>query len=183
MSNDVAIGPKWYALHTYSGHEMKIRQQIEHLATLEGLRAHLKRVVVPQLPEFVTKNGKKKQVMKNFMPGYLLIEMEATKDLMALITKISGVTGFIPDSNSPMPMPADQVKPILDKIDGTEERPKTEVKFAKGDLVRVTQGPFANFTGRVSEVDREKGRLKVEISVFGRSTPVELEAHQVEAGA
>lgn len=176
------LAPKWFALHTYSGHENKVKQQFEHLATLEGLKPHLKRVVVPALPEIQVKGGKKRQVMKNFMPGYLLIHMDEVKELFALATKISGVTGFVPDSNRPEPMPDEQVKKLLQKIDGTEEQaPKTEIKFEAGDSVKVTQGPFANFHGTVSEVDREKGKLKVMISIFGRSTAVELDVMQVEA--
>jgi transcriptional antiterminator NusG len=172
---------KWYALHTYSGHERKVKQQYEHLATLEGLRPYLTRIVVPEIPEIQVKNGKKKQVMKNFMPGYLLVQMEDVKDLFAIAGKISGVTGFVPDSNHPMPMPNHEVERLLQKIDGTEVKPQTEIKFEPGDSVKVNGGPFSNFHGVVSEVDREKGKLKVMISIFGRSTAVELDVGQVEA--
>jgi transcriptional antiterminator NusG len=181
MTAEEARDAQWFALHTYSGHENKVKLQIEHLATIEGLRPYLKRVVVPAVPEVQIRNGKKRQVMKNFMPGYLLIQMEPEKELFGLATKISGVTGFVPNSHTPQPMPEHEVATLLAKIEGTEQKPKTEIKYEVGDAIKVTQGAFAGFQGNVSEVDRDKGKLKVMISILGRSTAVEIDVAQVEA--
>jgi transcriptional antiterminator NusG len=172
--------PLWYALHTYSGHEKKVKTAIEHRATLEGLADSLHDVVLPAQPVVEIRNGKKRNVMKNLMPGYLLINMDEEKQLFNMIAALSSVTGFVPDSNAPTPVSQDEVDRLIGKIEGTEEKPKAEIKYEKGDTVKVKEGPFANFLGTVDEVDKEKGKLKVLVSIFGRPTPVELDVLQVE---
>jgi len=171
---------RWYALHTYSGHENKVKQAIEHRITLEGLGGSLRRVVLPALIVEEIRNGKKRKVSKNLMPGYLLIQMEEDKRLFNLIADTRSVTGFVPDNSAPSAMGDDEVERILSKIEGTEEKPTADIRYEKGDTVKVKEGPFANFLGTVEEVDNERRKLKVLVSIFGRPTPVELDVLHVE---
>ncbi len=171
---------QWYAIHTYSGYEGRVKRDIEHRASIEGLREQLGQVVIPEEKIIEVKDGKKRQSTRNFMPGYVLIEMEALEDLFNLVRKITGVSGFVGTGDQPVALSDDEVKNIQDLIEDKRERPKPEIKFHKGDQVKVIEGPFANFIGTVEEIDHEKARLRVMVSIFGRTTPVELDVLQVE---
>lgn len=171
---------KWYAIHTYSGFENKVKREIEHRASVEGLRDKLGQVVIPEEKVIEVKDGKKKQISRNFMPGYVLVQMEALEDLFGLVRKVTGVSQFVGTGDTPVPLSPEEVQSILDLIEDKRERPKPEIKFQKGDQVKVIEGPFANFIGSVEEIDTEKARLRVMVSIFGRTTPVELDVLQVE---
>lgn len=171
---------QWFAVHTYSGFENKVKLTIEHKAQIEGWKEQVSRVVIPQEPIIEIKSGKKRQVMKNLMPGYVLIEIEPSEELFNMIREIKGVSSFVGDGHKPAPLSNGEVETILNRMEMTADKPKPEMIYQKGDQVKVTEGPFANFVGTVEHIDAEKHRLSVMVSIFGRPTPVELEVLQVE---
>lgn len=171
---------EWFAIHTYSGYENKVKTTIEHRVQVEGFREKVARVVIPAKKYVEIKNGKKHDVMRNIMPGYILIEMEADEEIFSLVQKIQGVSGFLGDAGKPSPLPQSEVDTVLDTIEDRMDRRKTVVAYRVGDQVKVIEGPFANFIGTVEHVDEDKGKLKVMVSIFGRPTSVELDVLQVE---
>ena len=171
---------QWYAVHTYSGFENKVKFSIERLVELEKLAAHVHRIVIPLEPVIELKNGKKHTVMRNLMPGYLLIQIDPLDELFNLIKDIKGVSGFVGAGAKPAPLPQSEVDNILAHMESKADKPKPEITYQKGDQVKVTEGPFANFVGTVDHVDKEKNKLAVMVSIFGRPTPVELDVLQVE---
>ena len=170
----------WYAVHTYSGFENKVKLTIEHKAAVEGWRDQVTRVVIPQEPIIEIKGGKKKQVMRNLMPGYVLVEMESSEELFNLIREVKGVSNFVGDGHKPAPLSQSEVDNILDRVEQTADKPKPDINYSRGDQVKVTEGPFANFVGSIEHIDFEKHKLQVMVSIFGRPTPVELDVLQVE---
>jgi len=176
------MAPKWYAIQTYSGHENKVRQNIEHLATIEGFRDQLCQVLIPAETFVEIRGGKKRQTQRNLYPGYVLVEMVPSEDLINLIVKIPGVSRFLPpDSTHPTPLEDTEVHQIMNMVQDKSEKPKPQIRFRVGEQVKVIEGPFANFVGEVNEIDEEKSKLKVMVSIFGRQTSVELDVLQVEA--
>lgn len=171
---------QWYAVHTYSSFENKVRTTIERLVQLEGLGDSVRQVVIPLEPVIEIKSGKKHTVMRNLMPGYLLIEMEARDDIFDMIRNVKGVSGFVGGGAKPAPLSQGEVDNILSMMASKADKPKPEISYAEGDQVKVTEGPFTNFIGTVEHVDEEKHRLSVMVSIFGRPTPVELDVLQVE---
>lgn len=174
------MAPKWYAVQTYSGHENRVRQNIEHRATIEGFRDQLQQVLIPAETFVEIKGGKKRQTQRNLYPGYVLVEMEDSDDVFNLITKIPGVSGFLGDGSHPIPLDQSEVDHILDIVQEKSEKPKPQIRYRIGEQVKVIEGPFANFVGEVNEIDEEKSKLKVMVSIFGRQTSVELDVLQVE---
>lgn len=172
---------KWFAIHTYSSFEMKVKQAIEHKATLEGLRDSINRVVIPTEIVVEIKGGKKRQAHRNLMPGYVLVEMEQNEDIFNLIKNIKGVSSFVGDGHSPVALTNEEVTNLLNIMEDKHEKPKPKMLYRKGDQIKVIEGPFTNFVGNVEAVDEEKGKLKVMVSIFGRPTPVDLDVLQVEA--
>lgn len=168
----------WYAVHTYSGHENKVKTNIERRSVSMGLANEIRRVVVPTETELRTRNGKRQEVQRKVFPGYVLIEMELNDVTWHLIRSTTGVTGFVSSGNKPDPLQDDEIRQILEAVESPDRKPK--VKWSKDEVVRVTAGPFAEFTGKVEEVNAAKEKLKVLISIFGRDTPVELDFRQVE---
>lgn len=174
------MGRNWYALHTYSGMEGKVKSNIEHRATVADMREKVHQVVVPVEHIIEIRNGKKRTVTRNLMPGYVLVDIEEETVVFEMIRKISGVTGFLGDGVRPSPLAEEEVSHLLNIVEDKAEKPKPEIKFRKGEQVKVIEGPFANFTGTVDDVDEEKSKLKVMVSIFGRPTAVELDVLQVE---
>jgi transcriptional antiterminator NusG len=168
----------WYAVHTYSGHENKVMNNILRRAETMSLRDKIFRILVPTESELRTRAGKKTEVKRKLYPGYVLIDMILDDSTWYLVKSTTGVTGFIPPGNKPVPLQDREVKDILEAIEGNTPAPV--VKFEKGEVVRVTSGPFTEFTGKIEEVNADKEKLKVLISIFGRDTPVELDFQQVE---
>ena len=175
------MAPRWYAIQTFSGHEHKVRQNIEHIATIEGHRDRLRQVLIPAETFVEIQAGKKRQTQRSLFPGYVLVEMEMGEDLVNMIAKIPGVSGFLPDPSHPQPLEEGEVRQILSTVQEKTEKPKPQIRYRVGEQVKVIEGPFANFVGEVSEIDEEKSKLKVMVSIFGRQTSVELDALQVEA--
>ena len=169
---------QWYAVHTYSGHENKVKTNIERRAESMNLKDKVFRILVPTETELRTRAGKRQEVQRKVFPGYVLIEMVLDDTTWYLVKSTTGVTGFVSSGNKPVPLQDKEVQAILDAIEAPDRKPK--VKWSKEDVVRVVAGPFSDFTGKIEEVNIQKEKLKVLISIFGRDTPVELDFAQVE---
>ncbi|OUM98228.1 MAG: transcription termination/antitermination protein NusG [Firmicutes bacterium ZCTH02-B6] len=169
---------RWYVIHTYSGYENKVKANLERRVASMGMEDKIFRVMVPTQEEIDFKDGKKRIVSRKIFPGYVLVEMIISDDSWYVVRNTPGVTGFVGAGNKPVPLDESEVKAILRQMGYDEPRPK--VAFQKGTQVRVISGPFANFTGVVDEVNLERGKLRVILSMFGRETPVEFEFGQVE---
>ena len=171
---------KWYAIHTYSSFEAKVKQTIEHRATLEGLRESIQRVVIPTEMVVEIKGGKKRTTPRNLMPGYVLVQMTPDENVFNLIKDVKGVSSFVGDGHAPNPLEDEEVDHLLDIMEEKTEKPKPKINIHKGDQIKVIEGPFNNFIGSVEAVDEDKGKLTVMVSIFGRPTPVDLDVLQVE---
>ncbi|NLH47710.1 MAG: transcription termination/antitermination factor NusG [Myxococcales bacterium] len=171
---------KWYVVHTYSGYEAKAKQAIEERMKAHGLGENLEEILIPseQVVEMV--KGSKRTTTRKFFPGYLLVKMEMNERTYHVVKSTPKVTGFVGGAKNPPPVPEEEVRRITRQISEGSLRPVPKVEFEKGETVRITEGPFANFTGLVDEVKPDKGKLRVMVSIFGRTTPVELEFFQVE---
>jgi transcriptional antiterminator NusG len=167
-------------LHVYSGFEKKIASQIKEQAELKGLADNIGDVIVPVEEVTVIRRAQKVNAERKFFPGYVLVKMDLTDDAWHLIKNTPKVTGFLGSGSKPMPVSEKEVQRIVGAIEEGVERPKTTIRFDIGETVRVTDGPFASFSGAVERVDEERERLSVTVSIFGRATPVELEYSQVE---
>jgi transcriptional antiterminator NusG len=171
---------RWYVLRTYSGHENKVKAYIENEIAQAGLADRVSSVIVPSEKVFEVKDGKKKSKTRTFFPGYILIEAELDKQTTHLILNTPSVISFVGPKNAPAPLQAAEVRRLIGKIEERKETEVIEVPFKVGDAVKVTDGPFNNFSGFVQEINEEKMKLKVMVSIFGRKTPVELDFSQVE---
>jgi transcription termination/antitermination protein NusG len=172
---------KWYVVHTLTGKEEQVKANIEAKIKSNNLESLVSNVLVPtENVSEITKEGKKKITKRRYFPGYILIQMDLTDDLWYLIKNINGVTGFIGAGKKPIPLKENEVKLILRQTEEKKEKPVPKIVFERNDTVRVKEGPFTNFNGVVEEVYPDKGKLKVAVSIFGRSTPVELDYWQVE---
>lgn len=170
----------WYVVHTQTGSEEKVKSALENKIISEGLADSISKVIIPTEQVSEVRSGKKKISQRKFFPGYLLVEMELNEKTYLSVKSSPGVTGFIGLGKKPMPLPQSEVDSILKKTEETQVKPSPKVVFEKGEQVRVTEGPFLNFNGTIEEIHPEKGKVKVSVSIFGRSTPVELEYWQVE---
>jgi len=170
----------WYVVHTQTGSEDKVKTSLESRITAEGVGELISKVIIPTEQVSEVRSGKKRISQRKFFPGYVLVEMELNEKSYLLIKTIPGVTGFIGLGRKPMPLPQKEVDSILKRTQDTQAKPSPKIVFEKGEQVRVTEGPFVNFNGTIDEIHPERGKLKVSVSIFGRSTPVELEYWQVE---
>jgi len=170
----------WYVVHTQTGLEDKVKSSLESKIAAEGLQEQITGIIIPTEQVSEVRSGKKRISHRKFFPGYLLIEMELNDNTYLFVKKSPGVTGFIGLGRKPMPLPPAEVERILKRTKDTEAKPSPKIIFEKGEQVRVTEGPFLNFSGTIEEIHPEKGKIKVSVSIFGRSTPVELEYWQVE---
>ncbi|KYD10994.1 transcription termination/antitermination protein NusG [Heyndrickxia sporothermodurans] len=171
----------WYVVHTYSGYENKVKANLEKRVESMAMQDKIFRVVVPEEEETEIKNGKKKVTKRKVFPGYVLVEIIMTDDSWYVVRNTPGVTGFVGSAGSgskPTPLLPDEVKVILKHM-GMEEK-RVDVDFEVGETVTVKEGPFANFTGKIEEIDHDKGRAKVMVSMFGRETPVDLVFAQID---
>lgn len=171
---------RWYVVRTYSGHEAKVKTYLEAEVTRLGLSERIGSILIPSEKVIEVKDGKKKARVKNFFPGYILVEAVIDKETTHLISEAPSVLGFVPDKNNPVPLQPDEVRRLIGKMEEKEEVQMVEVPFRVGDPVKVVEGPFNNFNGFVQEVNPEKLKVKVMVSIFGRKTPVELDFGQVE---
>lgn len=169
----------WYAVHTIAGHENKVKDVLTRRATVEGYWDYdIFQILIPTEQELTTRSGKRVLVDKKVFPGYILVQMNLTDDTYKLVKSTSGITGFVQSGNKPVPLEDYEVKRIMTNLESSKEAPK--VAFGKADIIRVVEGPFSDYTGKIEEVDAEKEKLKVMINIFGRETPVELDFTVVE---
>lgn len=168
----------WYAVHTYSGHENKVKTNIERRADSMSLKDKIFRILVPTEQEIRTRGGKRQEVQRKVFPGYVLIEMILDDTTWYLVKSTTGVTGFVSSGNKPVPLQDKEVQAILTALESPDRHPK--IRWQKDEIVRVRSGPFTDFTGKIEEVSPQKEKLKVLISIFGRDTPVELDFSEVE---
>jgi transcription termination/antitermination protein NusG len=170
----------WYIVHTQTGSEDKVKASLESRISQEKMQEEVSKVVIPTEQVSEIRSGKKRISQRKFFPGYILVEMELNEKTYLFVKSVPGVTGFIGLGKRPMPLPQKEVDNILKRTQETQVKPSPKVIFEKGEPVRVTEGPFLNFNGSIEEIHPEKGKIKVSVSIFGRSTPVELEYWQVE---
>ncbi|MBX0329825.1 transcription termination/antitermination protein NusG [Oscillochloris sp. ZM17-4] len=168
---------RWYVIHTYSGYENKVKQNLEHRIDSMEMRNQIFRVIVPTEEEIEIKNGQRRTVNKKIYPGYVLVQMHMTDDSWYVVRNTPGVTSFVGHGNRPTALEDDEVKTILKQMEG--EAPKVRVSYQKGQSVKITDGPFTDFEGVVDAIDHERGRVRVLVSFFGREAPVELDFLQV----
>ncbi|HHB83737.1 MAG TPA: transcription termination/antitermination protein NusG [Devosia sp.] len=171
---------RWYIVQAYSNFEHKVAEAIREKAISKKLDAYIEDVVVPVEKVVEVRRGRKVDAERKFFPGYMLVKMELTDETFHLIKNTPKVTGFLGSDHKPIPISESEAQAILQQVQEGVDRPKPSVSFDVGEQVRVSDGPFASFNGVVEEVDEERARLKVEVSIFGRATPVELEYGQVE---
>jgi transcriptional antiterminator NusG len=171
---------RWYILHAYSGFERKVRESIESRVQAFGLKERVGRVMIPTEPVTEIVNGKKRTVERVFLPGYVLVEMELDNELWHVLKDTPKVTGFLGTGDKPVALSEEEVSSILFRSETSKDKPRMKIKFEKSEQVRITDGPFANFNGVVDEVNEDRETLKVMVTIFGRSTPVELEFGKVE---
>ena len=171
---------KWYAVHTYSGHENKVRSYIENAKVGTEVADRIGSVVVPTEEVVEMRDGRKTTTLKKFLPSYVLVEMEMDKETIHFVTNVPGVTSFVGPGRRPAPLRQEEVDRVLGQIDRKQVREETEIPYEVGDRVKVIDGPFSDFVGLVDDINPEKSKIKVMVSIFGRNTPVELDVLQVE---
>tara|TARA_B100000579_G_scaffold110855_1_gene88550 strand:- start:869 stop:1396 length:528 start_codon:yes stop_codon:yes gene_type:complete len=170
----------WYIVQTFSGFEQKVAETLKDLVKKQELGEKIDDVLVPMHEVTEVKRGKRVQRKKKYFPSYVLVKMEMNKELYHMIKNIQKVTGFLGGTGTPTPVSENEINKIMGRISEGTMIPKTQVSFDIGEQVKVCEGPFASFSGLVEEVDEEKSRLKVSVSIFGRPTPIDLEYSQVE---
>ena len=171
---------RWYIIHAYSGFERKVRESIESRVQAYGLHDRIGRIMVPTEPVTEIRNGKKYTIERVFLPGYVLVEMDLDNEIWHLVKNTPRVTGFLGTGDKPVALTEEEISSILFRSDVSKDKPRMKMKFEKNESVKITEGPFANFNGIVDEVNEDRETLKVMVTIFGRSTPVELEFSKVE---
>ncbi len=171
-------GAIWYVIHTYSGYEERVQKNLEQRRNSMDAADEILKVVIPTEDEIEVKNGQRRTVTKKILPGYVLVQMKMTDKSWGVVRNTPGVTGFVGSGSKPTPLQEEEVGQILKQMES--EVPKVKVGFRRGQSVRVTDGPFIDFVGLVDEINSEKGKVKVLLSLFGQETPVELDFLQVE---
>ena len=172
------IGKNWYVIHTYSGYEDQVADQIHQRIESLEMQDKIFDVIVPKENQIEIKNGRRRVVERKIFPGYIMVQMIVTEDSWFIVRNTPNVTGFVGTSTTPSPLAEEEVKAIQKRM-GVEE-PKYNIDFSLGELVSITDGPFKGFDATVSEIDDQKGKIKVLVSMFGRETPVELDSLQVK---
>jgi transcriptional antiterminator NusG len=172
---------RWYVVHTYSGHENKVRENIQKMINASSIKDHFGQIVVPTEEVAEMKKGKKTITTRKFFPSYILIEMHMSDEAFHLVSDLPGVTGFVGTSTGPQPLTKPEVERILGRMDKEKQTIIPEIPFTLGEHIRIKDGPFSDFTGVIDDINVERGKLRVLVSIFGRETPVELDFLQVES--
>ncbi|HZT69776.1 MAG TPA: transcription termination/antitermination protein NusG [Terriglobia bacterium] len=170
----------WYIIHTYSGFERKVAESLKSRIAAEGLSDKFGEILVPTEDVIEVRQGKKVVTPKLFYPGYVLVEMEMNDQTWHVVRSTPRVTGFVGSGSTPTPLSLEEVDRIVHKIEVAAESPKPKLEFEKGESVKITEGPFKDFTGAVEEINTDRSTLRVMVTIFGRATPVELDFYQVE---
>lgn len=171
---------KWYIIHAYSGFERKVKESLESRVRAYRLEDRVGRIEIPTEPTTELRNGKKYTIDRVFLPGYVFVEMALDNDLWHVVKNTPRVTGFLQTGDQPNALSESEVNAMLNRADVSKEKPKLKLKFSKGEQVRITEGPFANFNGAVDDINEDKQTLKVMVSIFGRPTPTEVSFASVE---
>jgi transcriptional antiterminator NusG len=169
---------KWYVIHTYSGHEERVKKNLEQRVKFMDSGNEILQVVIPTEDEIEVRAGRRRTVTRKILPGYVLVQMKMDEKTWSVVRNTPGVTGFVGSGNTPTPLEENEVGEILKQM--SAEAPRVKVGFRKGQSVRVTDGPFIDFVGIVDEINMEKGKVKVLLSLFGQETPVELDFLQID---
>jgi transcriptional antiterminator NusG len=169
---------KWYVIHTYSGHEERVQKNLEQRIKFMDVGGDIVKVEIPKEQEIEVRAGRRRTVTRKILPGYVLVQMKMDENTWAVVRNTPGVTGFVGSGNTPTPLQEKEVSEILKQM--AAEAPKVKVGFRRGQSVRVTDGPFIDFVGTVDEINMEKGKVKVLLSLFGQDTPVELDFLQID---
>ncbi|MCK6427414.1 MAG: transcription termination/antitermination protein NusG [Burkholderiaceae bacterium] len=181
VSNPPAPSLRWYVVHAYSGMEKAVERNLRERVERAGMQAKFGRILVPTEEVVEMKNGKKAVTERRFFPGYVLVEMLMDDESWHLVKNTSKVTGFVGGAkNRPVPISEDEVMKIVNQMQEGTEKPRPKVEWEVGEVVRVKEGPFTDFNGAIEEVNYDKNKLRVSVTIFGRATPVELDFHQVE---
>jgi transcriptional antiterminator NusG len=175
------MAKRWYVVHTYSGHENKVKLALDKAVKAHGMEDAVSRVIIPTENVTEMRNGKRTVTSRKFFPSYILVEMEMTDESLHIINNTPGVSRVVGVGGRPSPLKEEEVERILEAIDTGKVKPTPEIPFKLGEHVRVIDGPFTDFTGVVDELNAERGKLKVMVSIFGRPTPVELDFLQVQS--
>jgi transcriptional antiterminator NusG len=178
MSKRYDTSKQWYAIHTYSGYEEKVAESIRQRAESLDMKDKIFQVLVPKEKMIEVKNGKRKVVEKRIFQGYVMVQMKMSEDAWYIVRNTPSVTGFVGSGSEPTPIATDEMEKIMKRM-GRDE-PKHKIDFNVGEVVNITDGPFKGFDGSISEIDAQKGKLKVLVNMFGRETPVELDSLQVK---
>ena len=174
------VALRWYVAHTYSGHEQKAKRYLESAVTNAGVEDKFGEILVPTEEVTEMKQGKRSTTTRKFLPSYIIIEMDLDKQTQNMVVNTPGVTNFVGGGGKPVPLKEAEVERIVGQIDRSRTEEATDIPFQAGDPVKVIDGPFADFSGTVSEVNMERRKVKVMVSIFGRPTPVELDFLQVD---
>lgn len=169
---------RWFVVHTYSGYENKVRQNLEQRIRSMGVADRIFRVLIPTEEEIEIRDGQRRLVQRKIFPGYILVQMLMSDEAWHVVRHTPGVTGFVGPESKPVPLPEHEVQAVLKQIEA--EAPKIRVEFTIGQAVRIVDGPFTDFEGVVDDIDQEKGKVRVLVSFFGRETPIELDFMQIE---
>ncbi|MFC1964073.1 transcription termination/antitermination protein NusG [Chloroflexota bacterium] len=168
----------WYVIHTYSGYEERVKKNLEQRIKFMDAAEEVSQIIIPTEDEVEVRSGRRRTVTKKILPGYVLVEMKMTDHSWNVVRNTPGVTGFVGSGSKPTPLPEDEINDIMKQM--VAETPRVKIGFRKGQSVRVIDGPFIDFVGIVDEINQEKGKLKVLLSLFGQETPVELDFLQIE---
>ncbi len=171
---------QWYVLHTYSGHEKKAKAHLESAVANSELKDHFGQVLIPTEEVVEMKEGKRRKKTRKFLPSYILVEMEMSVEAQYLVTSTPGVTAFVGAGGRPQPLTESEVHRILGQVDRSRDRERLDIPYTEGESIKVIDGPFKDFNGVVQQVFADKNKVRVMVSIFGRSTPVELDFLQVE---
>ncbi len=172
---------RWYVVHTYSGHENKVKRNLEKMIAASSIQDHFGQIVVPTEEVAEMRKGKKTITTRKFFPSYILVEMHMTDESWHLVNDMPGVTGFVGGQSGPVPLTQAEVDRILGRMDKEKQTIIPDIPFTLGEHIRIKDGPFSDFTGVIDEINPERGKLRVLVSIFGRETPVELDFLQVES--
>lgn len=170
---------KWYVVHTYSGYESKVKVGMEERLRMSGMENKVSQILIPTEDIVEIRGGKKKISSRKYFPGYVMVEMDMDDDVWYVIKNTPKVTGFL-GGTKPTPLENEEINRLLEQLRGETTKPKLKVIFEKGETVRVIDGPFANFSGVIDEMNIDKGRVRIMVTIFGRPTPIELEFPQIE---